>query len=222
MSIFGVGPWEIILILIVALIVFGPDKLPEVAGQVGRTIRDFRRWTADLTAEFHAVTEEFTAEFSELKATAQELSDELRAVQGELADEVRSVNEALHPETGEPLRLQTGEPALNPALPQTVSQATAMTATYGATALTSAADDTSVTNGNGAKVASKDDPTADVSLLDLDELVVMPRTSPPPNGHHPANGAPEPSGAEQATAAPRLPRTGRRAAAYQRPRARKT
>jgi len=49
---FGIGAQEIIVILIVALIVVGPQRLPEVAGQVAKAIRDFRRMSDDLTGEF--------------------------------------------------------------------------------------------------------------------------------------------------------------------------
>ncbi len=49
---FGIGAQEIIIILIVALIVVGPQRLPEVAGQVAKAIRDFRRMSDDLTGEF--------------------------------------------------------------------------------------------------------------------------------------------------------------------------
>src|SRR5687768_10963403 len=52
MNIFGVGTWEMLVIIVGALIIFGPGKLPEVMGQVGRAVRDFRRMTADLTGEF--------------------------------------------------------------------------------------------------------------------------------------------------------------------------
>lgn len=34
--------WHAIIILVIALIVFGPGKLPEVFGQLGRGIREFR------------------------------------------------------------------------------------------------------------------------------------------------------------------------------------
>jgi sec-independent protein translocase protein TatA len=40
----SLGPAEILVILVVALLVFGPHKLPEVGRQVGRTMREFRRW----------------------------------------------------------------------------------------------------------------------------------------------------------------------------------
>jgi Tat protein translocase TatB subunit len=48
----GMGPMELMVILVLALIVVGPGKLPEMAGQVGRVIREFRRTTSDLSSEF--------------------------------------------------------------------------------------------------------------------------------------------------------------------------
>ena len=39
------GPWEIALILIIIMIVFGLGKLPEVGKQLGRGIRDFKRYS---------------------------------------------------------------------------------------------------------------------------------------------------------------------------------
>jgi len=52
MNFLGMGPMELMLILVLALIIFGPGKLPEIAGQVGRVIRDFRRTTSELSSEF--------------------------------------------------------------------------------------------------------------------------------------------------------------------------
>ncbi len=49
---FGIGPQELILILVGALIIFGPQRLPEIAAQIGKTIRDVRRMSDDLTGEF--------------------------------------------------------------------------------------------------------------------------------------------------------------------------
>src|SRR5919206_3378642 len=52
MNLLGMGPGELMLIAVLGLIVFGPGKLPEIAGQVGRAVRDFRRNTYDIQAEF--------------------------------------------------------------------------------------------------------------------------------------------------------------------------
>lgn len=40
---FNIGPAELMVIFILALLVFGPKKLPEVSRQIGRGIREFRR-----------------------------------------------------------------------------------------------------------------------------------------------------------------------------------
>lgn len=45
---FGLGVPEIVLILIVALIVFGPKRLPEIGRTLGKTLGEFRKATDDL------------------------------------------------------------------------------------------------------------------------------------------------------------------------------
>ena len=48
----GLGHWWIILlVLAIVLIVYGPGKLPEVGGAIGRGIREFRKASSDLTDE---------------------------------------------------------------------------------------------------------------------------------------------------------------------------
>jgi len=39
---FTIGPLQIVLILVIVLIIFGPGKLPQVGKAIGKTIRDFR------------------------------------------------------------------------------------------------------------------------------------------------------------------------------------
>jgi len=51
MNILGMGPLELVVILALALVVFGPEKLPEIAQQVGKAIREIRRVTSDVTDE---------------------------------------------------------------------------------------------------------------------------------------------------------------------------
>ncbi|RMF20397.1 MAG: twin-arginine translocase subunit TatB [Deltaproteobacteria bacterium] len=48
---FGIGPTELIVILVIALLVLGPQRLPELARSLGRALGEFRRATADITAE---------------------------------------------------------------------------------------------------------------------------------------------------------------------------
>ncbi|MGI6658817.1 MAG: Sec-independent protein translocase subunit TatA/TatB [Dethiobacteraceae bacterium] len=43
------GFWEIILILFVVLMVFGPNKLPEVGRSLGKGIREFKKASKEIT-----------------------------------------------------------------------------------------------------------------------------------------------------------------------------
>jgi TatA/E family protein of Tat protein translocase len=40
--VFNIGPLELVVVLVIALIVLGPSRLPEVARSVGRGMREFR------------------------------------------------------------------------------------------------------------------------------------------------------------------------------------
>ena len=52
---FNVGPTELIVILVLALLVFGPKRLPEMSRQIGRGLREFRRATQDVQNEIQGV-----------------------------------------------------------------------------------------------------------------------------------------------------------------------
>lgn len=47
----NIGPAELIVILLVALVVFGPRKLPELGKSLGHGLREFRKSTQGLKAE---------------------------------------------------------------------------------------------------------------------------------------------------------------------------
>lgn len=48
---FGIGAPELIVILVVALVVLGPKRLPELARGLGRTLGEFRRATSGVSEE---------------------------------------------------------------------------------------------------------------------------------------------------------------------------
>lgn len=53
---FGLGMPELILILVLALVFFGPAKLPELGSAIGKTIREFRQSTDEEGEKRPAIT----------------------------------------------------------------------------------------------------------------------------------------------------------------------
>ncbi len=54
---FGLGGQELVLILFVILLFFGPSKLPELARGLGKGMREFKKAQADLENEFNKAVE---------------------------------------------------------------------------------------------------------------------------------------------------------------------
>ncbi|MBR8830844.1 MAG: Sec-independent protein translocase protein TatA [Chroococcopsis gigantea SAG 12.99] len=52
MNIFGIGLPEMAVIFVIALLVFGPKKLPEIGRSLGKTIRGFQEASKDFETEF--------------------------------------------------------------------------------------------------------------------------------------------------------------------------
>lgn len=50
----AIGPLEILTIAVIALLVFGPEKLPDMARTVAKTLGEMRRMASDVQAEFKA------------------------------------------------------------------------------------------------------------------------------------------------------------------------
>ena len=63
---FGIGLPELAVIMVVAVIVFGPDKLPDLARQAGRMVRQLRK-LADSAQD--QLREELGPEYADLKLT---------------------------------------------------------------------------------------------------------------------------------------------------------
>ena len=71
MSFFGMGPMELLVIVTVAFIIFGPEKMTDIMGGLGRAVREFRAMTSDLTGEFERTV-------NDVRETAEELLSSTR------------------------------------------------------------------------------------------------------------------------------------------------
>ena len=86
---FNIGLPELLIIGAIALIVFGPNKLPELAKALGRAMREFKKATDEVKESFEAETRDL----EEIKSTITEEN-----VLGDLAREISTLEEP-SPET---------------------------------------------------------------------------------------------------------------------------
>jgi TatA/E family protein of Tat protein translocase len=68
----GIGFYEIFLILVVALIVFGPKRLPELSRAIGRGLRQFKKGMQDLEESFEVEGSQDDAASARSKTDATE------------------------------------------------------------------------------------------------------------------------------------------------------
>jgi sec-independent protein translocase protein TatA len=79
----SIGPMELILIFVVALLVFGPKKLPEIGRSVGKAIREFKKTSEEIKSR---IEEEIEA--SEVKDVAKTLETEAKEIKDNLNKEL--------------------------------------------------------------------------------------------------------------------------------------
>ncbi len=72
MNVFGMGLPEMALIMVVALLIFGPKKLPEIGRSLGKAIRGFQEASKEFETEFKREAEQIEKAVGEpLKATLE-------------------------------------------------------------------------------------------------------------------------------------------------------
>src|SRR5947209_3156749 len=121
MNFLGMGPLELLLFVVLALIVFGPQRLPEIMAQVGKAIADFRRATSQLSDEFNRTIQ---TEINQTKATIESPLKETQAV-------LQDATSFAPATTSSPSADTTSPPA--PAEPGQAVGSEGMAATIGAT-----------------------------------------------------------------------------------------
>jgi sec-independent protein translocase protein TatA len=58
---FGLGHWELLVILVIVLIVFGAGKLPEIGSGIGKGIKNFKKGVAEGEIEKEAEPQKIEA-----------------------------------------------------------------------------------------------------------------------------------------------------------------
>ena len=92
---FGVGITEFLFILAIAMIVLGPDRLPEAMGRLGRMVRKVRSWAYEFRAEFDEEIQLLRGEVEALQREAELTRQELQEIHAEVAATVGEAQEDL-------------------------------------------------------------------------------------------------------------------------------
>lgn len=72
MNVFGIGLPEMALIMVIALLIFGPKKLPEIGRSLGKAMRSFQEASKEFESEFKRETEQLEKAVNEpLEATLE-------------------------------------------------------------------------------------------------------------------------------------------------------
>lgn len=89
---FGIGFQEILLILLLALIIFGPKKLPDLAKSLGRGVAEFKKAAEEMKKglEDSVKEEDIKKEIDEIKDLGHEID---RSVKEELSEQGTKINE---------------------------------------------------------------------------------------------------------------------------------
>jgi sec-independent protein translocase protein TatB len=88
MQMFGVGVLEMLVILILTVIVVGPDKMPQLAADLGRWIRQTRAYARHLMGDFNEVVRELEKEANVNREDWQEIANVVRRNTGAVGQEL--------------------------------------------------------------------------------------------------------------------------------------
>jgi len=81
----SLGMPELIVIMVIALLVFGPKKLPEVGRSIGKALREFKKTTEDIKGKFE---EQINAEeFKDIKNDVKDIQDGFKDVKKDLTED---------------------------------------------------------------------------------------------------------------------------------------
>ena len=95
---------DLIVILVIALLIFGPKRLPEMGSAIGKSIKEFRKGMAELTSPKEAKEEEPEPPAAHVDAIDSEIASkraQLEAIDRELASK-KAASEVSHTETETP------------------------------------------------------------------------------------------------------------------------
>lgn len=81
---FGIGAFELFAILVIAMIILGPERLPKAMGTVGGWIRELRRLTREFRSEFDEEIKMLQGELDNIRVEAELTRTELESIRSDI------------------------------------------------------------------------------------------------------------------------------------------
>ncbi len=87
---FGLGAMEILIILVIAFMLFGPKELPEIGKQVGKAVKGFKETTDDLRQsvepEINMITQELKSVEQDFESSIKEAEEQIKGATDEVTE----------------------------------------------------------------------------------------------------------------------------------------
>lgn len=100
MEFMGVGLPELLVILVITLLIVGPNRLPEMAVQIARAMREFRRYssslTRDVTEALEDLEKEYTSVQEEWKDVGEAVTKDVKAMEEQVSGAVEDARTGLN------------------------------------------------------------------------------------------------------------------------------
>jgi sec-independent protein translocase protein TatB len=101
MNFFGIGPLEIGLVVVIAVVVLGPERFPELAVQIARAIKYLRGYANEATSDLRAEFQELTKEYEEMRKELAEVRSSVASGATGLMKDVTAVSDDMRRAAGE-------------------------------------------------------------------------------------------------------------------------
>ncbi len=95
----SIGPAELILIFVIALLVFGPKKLPEIGRSVGKAIREFKKTSDEIkgrieeeieASEIKDIRKDIQSGVDDLKTSVKDLTSGVTDIKNEIQKDIET------------------------------------------------------------------------------------------------------------------------------------
>ncbi len=121
MEFLGIGYQEVLLVFILMMVVVGPQRMPGVAYQIGKAVREMQKYARAVRDEFSEEWEYLDTQAKELRGEMDSASHEMREIQRSMRSETAALDSELKSASGEvqkalPTPAKNGSSATKPTL----------------------------------------------------------------------------------------------------------